>query len=290
MFLVSSWRPVPTLEALRPQYRASFSSLTSFDPNECNHLQARIRRSSITPSCYICNMKDLTAYPISTSTPLEDEQPMDEDTISGQGSLSIALAVVPFPTPNMDMASILNPTPRLTRRSCNKPYTLEQIHFIQYCREDHKLSWPETEVRFKERFTDPARDVSMVGLQCRYYRAQKYPMLDVDGNPVLDDNGMIIMHNLTVRKRGQKEGLKVPILDDNRRPVYNGESQIIMRDLVEDELHGHLGRNLRAVYQTYFKLVDRVPEHAAEYRWVRNEHKTAAKIIGSTYSSPSSNA
>jgi len=196
--------------------------------------------------------------------------------------------MVPHSTPNMDIASILNPIPRLPRRSCNKAYTLEQIHFIQYCKEDLKLSWPETMARFIERFPDPARDVSMVGLQCRYYRAQKYPMFDIEGKPVLDAGSMIIMRNLTVRERGQKGGLIVPILDGDRRPMYNEEDHIIMRELTEEELHGPLGRNLRMTYQRYFKLLDRVPEHAAKHRWVRNEHKTVAKRNGTSYTSPSS--
>jgi hypothetical protein len=191
----------------------------------------------------------------------------------------------------MDIASILNPmldpTRRLPRRSCNKAYTLEQIHFIQYCKEDLKLSWPEIMARFIERFPDPARDVSMVGLQCRYYRAQKYPMLDIEGKPVLDHNGMIIMRNLTVRERGQKGGLVVPMLDGDWRPMYNEEDRVMMRELTEEELHGRLGRNLSMTYQRYFKLVDRVPEHVAKYRWVRNEHKAVAKGNGTSYTSPS---
>ena len=187
-------------------------------------------------------------------------------------------------TPNMDIASILNPmldpTPRLPRRSCNKAYTLEQIHFIQYCKEDLKLSWLETMARFIERFPDPARDVSMVGLQCRYYRAQIYPMLDIEGKAVLDENGIIIMRNLTVRERGQKGGLIVPVLGGDRRPMYNEKGHVIMRELTEEELRGPLGRNLSMTYQRYIKLVDRVPEHAAKYGWVRNEHKSGAKRNG----------
>jgi len=175
---------------------------------------------------------------------------------------------------------LLDPIPRLPRRSCNKAYTLEQIHFIQYCKEDLKLSWLEIKARFKERFPDPARDVSMVGLQCRYYRAQKYPMLDIEGKPVLNDNGMIIMRNLTVRERGQKGGLIVPILDGNRRAVYNDNDHVIMRELTEEELHSPLGRNLSLIYRQYFKLVDRAPVHVAKYGWIRNEHKAVAKRNG----------
>jgi hypothetical protein len=234
-----------------------------------------------------------TTYSLHTSMPLEDGQrAVDENETSDHGSLSIGLTMVPHSTPNMDIASILNPmldqTPRLPRRSCNKAYTLEQIHFIQYCKEDLKLSWPGTMARFIERFPDPARDVSMVGLQCRYYRAQKYPMLDIEGKPVLGDDGMILMRNLTVRERGQKGGLIVPILDGDRRPMCNGENHVIMRELTEEELHGPLGRNLSMSYQRYFKLLDRVPEHASRYGWVRNEHKTVAKRNGTSYTSHSS--
>lgn len=236
--------------------------------------------------CQVGNMRqtrpyqDLKTYSIDTPMPLKNEEPMDEDISPGPSSLPKDSAVVPFPTPNMDMASILNPTPQLPRRSCNKAYTLEQIHFIQYYKEDLKLSWPETQARFKEKFPDPARDVSMVGLQCRYYRAQRYPMLDIEGSPVLNDDGMIIMRDITVRERGQKGGLKVPILDDQRRPMYHGKGRILMRELNEEELHGPIGRNLRMIYQKYFKLVDRVPEYAEKYGWIRNEHKTLAKRNG----------
>jgi hypothetical protein len=208
---------------------------------------------------------------------LQDEAPMNEDASSSQTSPQIASTGVPFPTPHMDMASILNPAPQLPRRSCNKAYTLEQIHFIQYCKEDLKLSWPETESRFKERFPDPDRDVSIVGLQCRYYRAQSYPLLDIEGIPVLSNDGMMVMQDITVRDRGKRRGLRVPILDDQRRPMYNGKNQIVMRELNEEELHGPLGLNLRTIYQKYFKLVDRVPEYAEKYEWTRNEHKAVAR-------------
>lgn len=224
---------------------------------------------------------------------LEDEQrAVVKNSTSDHGFLSIGLTTVPHSTPNMDIASILNPmidpTPRLPRRSCNKAYTLEQIHFIQYCKEDLKLSWVETAARFKERFPDPARDVSRVGLQCRYYRAQKYPMLDIEGKPVLNDNGMIIMRNLTVRERGQKGGLIVPVLDGDRRPMYNDNGHVILRELTEEELHGPLGHNLIMAYQKYFKLVDRAPEYVVKYGWVRNEHKAVAKRNGTPCKSPSS--
>jgi hypothetical protein len=237
--------------------------------------------------------QDLTTHSLDTSIPLEGgEFAIDKDVPSDQGSLSITLTMLPYPTPSMDMASILNPMPnpipRLPRRSCNKAYTLEQIHFIQYCKEDLKLPWPETEARYIERFPDPARDVSIVGLQCRYYRAQKYPMLDIEGKPVLNDNGTIIMRNLTVRERGQKGGLIVPILDGERRPLSNEKGRVLMRELTEEELHGPLGRNLSVVYQRYFKLVDRVPEHAAKYGWVRNAHNKLAVRNGMFSTSPSS--
>lgn len=200
--------------------------------------------------------------------------------------------MVPRSTPNMDIASILNPmldpTPRMPRRSCNKAYPLEQIHFIQYCKEDLKLSWVKSEARFKERFPDPDRDVTRVGLQCRYYRAQIYPMLDVEGKTVLNENGMIIMRNLTVRDRGKKGGLIVPVLDDDRRPIYNENGHVIMRELTEEELHGPLGHNLIMTYQKYFQLVDRVPEYVLKYEWVRNEHKAVAWRNGMSCKSPSS--
>jgi hypothetical protein len=186
----------------------------------------------------------------------------------------------------MDIASILNPMlhpiPRLPKRSCNKAYTLEQIHFIQYCKEDLKLSWLETEARFKERFPDPGRHVSVVGLQCRYYRAQKYPMLDIEGNPVLIDSGIIAMRNLTVRERGQKGGLIIPILDHDGRAMHNDNNHVIVRELTDEELHSTSGRNLSMAYQRYFKLVDRVPEYVARYEWVRNDHKAVAKRNGTS--------
>jgi hypothetical protein len=225
--------------------------------------------------------------------PLEDEQrAVVKKATSDHGSLSIGLTIVPQYTPNMDIASILNPmldpNPQLPRRSCNKAYTLEQIHFIQYCKEDLKLSWIATKNRYKERFPDPARDVTRVGLQCRYYRAQKYPMLDIEGKPVLNDNGMIIMRILTVRDRGRKGGLTIPVLDSDRRPTYNDNGHVIMRKLSEEELHGPLGRNLIRTYQQYFKLVDRAPEYVVKYGWVRNEHKAVAKRNGKSCKYPSS--
>lgn len=223
--------------------------------------------------------RDLTTE---TSKPFEDEI-----TAPVHGSLKANLNISPFQTQNMDLESILNPlpTPPLSaprpRKYCNKPYTLEQIHFLQYCRDDlDKLLWPDIVTLYIERFSDSARDVTRQGLQCRYYRTQLYPMLCVEGKPVHDNEGAVILRGITVRYRGQKEGLTVPILDNGRRPIRNEHGSFIMRELTEDELHGPVGSNLRIKYAQYYNLIDRVPELAAEYNWVKSEWRKKAKREG----------
>jgi hypothetical protein len=235
--------------------------------------------------------RDLKSHPSETSKLIEDQMIEDEivdDEVIGNEIMASAQSTLrknlAFPTPNMDIPSMLNPLPPPApppRKYCNKPYNLEQIHFLQYCRDDlNKLPWPDIVALYLETFSEPARDVCIGGLQCRYYRAQLYPMLCIEGKPVQSDGGTILLRGITVRYRGQKEGLTVPILDNNRRPVFNNHGSVMMRELTEDELHGPLGSNLRMKYEQYYDLSDRTPELAAKYEWVKSERRKEAKRKG----------
>ncbi|OAF54221.1 hypothetical protein VC83_09510 [Pseudogymnoascus destructans] len=93
----------------------------------------------------------------------------------------------------------------------NVPYSLEQVHFIQYYREDKKVQWQAIVQPFKRQFprvvfhqsssssNSPKRGKG--ALECRYYRAQMFPKIDDEGNFVRDHNDEYEMVNIKVRER-----------------------------------------------------------------------------------------
>lgn len=124
----------------------------------------------------------------------------------------------------------------------NVPYTLEQVHFILYHRDDKGMQWQSMVQPFKKQFPEVVSHMRNKGaLECRYYRAQMYPQINDECNFVLDQNGEVEMVNVKVRDRST---------------------------------HRH-----RAILKDYFKLVTRCPELVETYPWTDKEDKEKARSI-----------
>ncbi|KFY27719.1 hypothetical protein V491_00767 [Pseudogymnoascus sp. VKM F-3775] len=124
----------------------------------------------------------------------------------------------------------------------NVPYTLEQVHFIQYHREDKGVQWQAIVQPFKRQFPRVVFQGRGKGaLECRYYRAQMYPKINDEGNFVRDHNGDYEMTNVKVRER---------------------------------PIHQH-----RAILDDYIKLVTRCPEYVEKYSWTDEEDKKEARRV-----------
>lgn len=133
----------------------------------------------------------------------------------------------------------------------NVPYSLEQVHFIQYYRDDKGAQWEAIVQPFMRQFprvilhqsSGPKRGKG--ALECRYYRAQIYPKIDDEGNFVRDHNDEYEMVNIKVRER--REHPYKAILDD------------------------------------YVKLVTRCPEEVLKYSWTSEEDKAEARNISKSF-------
>jgi hypothetical protein len=120
----------------------------------------------------------------------------------------------------------------------NTPYTTPQVHCIQYLRDDRKLEWTAVAAAYNAIFPSPPR--SKGALECRYYRAQYFAVLDEQGNYVLDERGNVVTHQCRVRER---------------------------KSLAEKGL------------ETYICLVDRCPNAVKGYGWTTEESKRMAGDI-----------
>jgi hypothetical protein len=116
------------------------------------------------------------------------------------------------------------PTPnvypiRSNKPHSNKPYTQEQVHFIRYQREDcgqtgqtGQTPWPDVLILFLEQFPEYQNlELSNSSLSSRYYRDNKVPKLDKEGELALDNKKRVIMIPCKVRGRGT-EGKHIPFL------------------------------------------------------------------------------
>lgn len=86
----------------------------------------------------------------------------------------------------------------------NLAYTLDQMHFIQYLREDKRLQWRDIVAPYNAQF--PGHHRARGALECRYYRAQQYPTFDAAGGVVCDAAGDVVMGNVRVRQRRENSG------------------------------------------------------------------------------------
>ncbi|APA15033.1 hypothetical protein sscle_14g098030 [Sclerotinia sclerotiorum 1980 UF-70] len=93
--------------------------------------------------------------------------------------------------------------PKRRRPRSNKAYSIEEVDFIRYHKEDLNKPWPEILSFFKRYFID--RD-SEQSLSSRYYRDNCFKMYDADGRPMRDENGKIRMISAKVRQRGTPAG------------------------------------------------------------------------------------
>lgn len=131
-----------------------------------------------------------------------------------------------------------------TKGHSNKSYTLEEMHFIQYFREDKRMQWADIVGPFNAQF--PAHKRERGALECRYYRFQFYPKVNEDGSFVFDDKGEIVMVNTKVRERRER-----------KRMGGKGWDRL----------------------NEYFRLVSRCPEKVVEYEWTEEEDKRKARQI-----------
>jgi hypothetical protein len=178
-------------------------------------------------------------------------------------------------------------TPATARRKsglkqCNKKYTDEQVQYMVFLCEDLNMQWEKAMECFNIQFGfafESSKSVS--GLQCRYYRAQRFPFFCIEGKPIYDEDGMLIMRQLKKRCRGRVE---VALVDDQRKPIFDDKGRIVIRQLRQDEEDTPRGHALRKQITEYFKLLDRSPEVLPKYRWaeVNQEHRMEARKKGAS--------
>jgi hypothetical protein len=101
----------------------------------------------------------------------------------------------------------------------NKPYTVEQVHFLRYHKEDLANVWLAVHSMFYQRFPDSER-LSIACLTSRYYRDNRVPKVDANGELVLDKNGNPIMIKAKIRDRATPEGKSIPYLFIEKHPEF----------------------------------------------------------------------
>ncbi|KFX96507.1 hypothetical protein V490_03310 [Pseudogymnoascus sp. VKM F-3557] len=194
-----------------------------------------VQRSQLLPS-----LRSLDLLPAHVPQPIYQDHPAPQPAISCHD--------VPSSSSRSSMSprSSRSEPPPSTPHS-NVPYTLEQVHFIQYHRDDKTRRWQAIADSFGKQFhkiyiqlgNTPNRRKG--ALECRYYRAQMYPKMDDEGNIVLDQNDQVAMVNIRVRDRNS---------------------------------HPH-----SSILENYFKLVTRCPEKVLTYSWTDEADKEKARAI-----------
>ncbi|KAF7857241.1 hypothetical protein EAF04_009482 [Stromatinia cepivora] len=130
-------------------------------------------------------------------------------------------------------------SPNKKKPRSNKAYSIEEVDFIRYYKDDLNKPWPEILSCFKRYFIDRQRD-SEQSLSSRFYRDNCFKMYDANDRPMRDGNGKIIMISAKVRQRGTPAGR-------------------------EEALP--------------FTLVQKHPERAMRYPWVSEQHKVEARRL-----------
>lgn len=136
------------------------------------------------------------------------------------------------------------------QRHSNKKYTTEEMHFIQYFREDKRMQWSDIVGPFNAQFPNHRRQRN--ALESRYYRFQVYPKVNEDGTFQYDDKGEIVMVNIKVRDRKDTE---------------------------------RSGGKKWTVLNNYVNLVSSCPKQVLEYAWTDVEDKERARAISELFES-----
>lgn len=131
------------------------------------------------------------------------------------------------------------PTPNKKKPRSNKAYSIEEVDFIRYHKDDLRKHWPEILSLFRQYFRQRQRDSEQC-LSSRYYRDNCCKMYDANGRPMRDDNGKIRVISCKVRSRGTPAGR-------------------------EEALP--------------FTLVQKHPSRAMRYPWVSEQHKVEARRL-----------
>ncbi|TGO16984.1 hypothetical protein BTUL_0022g00860 [Botrytis tulipae] len=121
----------------------------------------------------------------------------------------------------------------------NKAYSLEEIDFIRYHKEDLNKHWEEVLLYFRKRFRGYQRESEQC-LSSRYYRDNNIKMYDESGRVMRDENGRIRYISAKVRRRGTPVG------------------------------------RLEGIPYT---LVQKHPERAMNYSWVLEHHRNEMKRL-----------
>jgi hypothetical protein len=185
---------------------------------------------------------------------------------------------------------------RSTKESCrrktsNKPYPLDQVHFVQYHRNDLHMRWKDVLKAYNTWFVLSGRDgrgngsglATVSGLQGRYYRSLWFPLLDVNCNPIYGDDSEVILHKIYLRKRKERRAFTVPVIDSEGRPLMRC-GHVVKRELSQEEQDGSVGQALEEAYRSHNKLADRAPEVACKYEWIDPETRRKLAIEGKVIS------
>jgi len=90
---------------------------------------------------------------------------------------------------------------------------------MRYHKEDLANVWLVVHSMFYQRFPDSER-LSIACLTSRYYRDNRVPKVDANGEPVLDKNGNPIMIKAKIRDRATPEGKSIPYLFIEKHPQF----------------------------------------------------------------------
>lgn len=90
---------------------------------------------------------------------------------------------------------------------------------MRYHREDLAYTWVVIHSMFYQRFPDSERQ-TVPCLTSRYYRDNRVPKLDANGEPVLDKNEKPVMIKAKVRDRATAEGKSIPYLFIEKHPEF----------------------------------------------------------------------
>ncbi|TGO33306.1 hypothetical protein BHYA_0253g00030 [Botrytis hyacinthi] len=121
----------------------------------------------------------------------------------------------------------------------NKAYSLEEVDFIRYHKEDLNKHWPEVLLCFRKQFRGYQRESEQC-LSSRYYRDNNIKMYDESGRVMRDENGRTRYISAKVRRRGTPAG------------------------------------RLEGIPYT---LVQKHPERAMKYSWVLEQHRNEMRRL-----------